>query len=105
MRSRHLIIAFLLTLTACGKGDKQGLSACSASIGACANAPGASCGVSFGCKSSSYELKCTPPSSVNQKEIECQCIENSVIGKTAKLTWPMQGEAAAVASSACGWPK
>lgn len=98
-------VALLAWTAACGKSDPNRLSECGASVGACAPAEGASCGVTFACKDKAYELRCTPPVAPDTKELECTCIEDNVIGKTVKVTWPMHGDAAALGSTACGWPK
>lgn len=71
------------------------------SVGAC-QAVGGSCGATLACGSKSYELKCTSPTSTDQKEVDCQCIDGGVIGKSVKLAYPLNATAQAV-QSACGW--
>jgi hypothetical protein len=102
MTSRLLLLACLL-LAACNKGG-DGLDKCGVSVGTC-NPGSTSCGIQLACEGKLRELKCTIPAA-DAKTIECQCAENGVIGdKKLQIAYPMQGDARAVASSACGWAR
>lgn len=96
---RHSLLVVTLFLAACG--SKKDSECTVSSVGSCA-AAGASCGATLSCGSKAYELKCTPPTSTDQKEVDCQCIDGGVIGKSVKLTYPLSATAQAV-TSACGW--
>jgi len=91
-------VAALLSVAACG-GKKNECSV--TSVGSCA-APGASCGATIACGDKAYELKCTPPASMDVKQIDCQCIEGGVIGKTVQVQYPLNAQVDAV-RGACGW--
>lgn len=96
--TKLLIVAGLLFAAGCKK-DKQ----CSVSVGAC-QSPQGSCGVSLACDGRQLEIKCTAPSDPNAKQMECQCVENGVIGKSVQLVYPLSAPSAeALAKTACDW--
>ena len=95
---KNVILIVALLAGACGKKKSE----CSVgSVGACA-APGGSCGATLVCNGKPFELKCTPPTSQDVKQVDCQCIAGGVIGKTVQLTYPLDAKADAV-QAACGW--
>jgi hypothetical protein len=93
-----LVLGALLIAAACSsKKDECRVT----SVGACSG-PGSLCGATLACGGKSYELKCTPPATVGVKQVDCQCIDGGVIGKTVQLAFPLDATAAAV-QTACGW--
>jgi len=91
-----------LCLVGCRK-ESGGLDHCAASVGTC-HQNSVACGIQFACDDGFKQLKCTPPAQSAQT-IQCQCVENNVLGKKVELTYPMSGGASETASSACGWPR
>jgi hypothetical protein len=96
---KALLVGALLLASACGNKKKDECSV--TSVGTCA-AAGASCGATLVCKDKPYELKCTPPATQDVKQVDCQCIDGGVIGKTVQMTYPLNATAEAV-QTACGW--
>ena len=98
-----LLTLALLAAAGCKNAKSDGLDGCAVSVGTC-NPRSEHCGVEFACDDQQLALKCTPPAEGAQK-MECQCVENNVLGNKVEVVFPMQGDARAVASTACGWKR
>jgi hypothetical protein len=97
---KNFLIAGVLLLAVGCKEEKK----CSVSVGSCTSQHAQHCGVALVCKEQQLELKCTPPADPNARQMDCQCVENGVIGKAAQVEYPPNGASAeALARTACGW--
>jgi hypothetical protein len=96
--TKTLALGVLLAIAACG--NKKSGECRATSVGACA--PGGSCGATIACGDKAYEIKCTSPTAADAKQVDCQCVEGGVIGKTVQLEFPLNAKPDAV-KSACGW--
>jgi hypothetical protein len=101
MRIATLLLV-AVAVAGCKKGS-GGLDDCAASVGTC-NQYSVACGFQFACDDGYRQLKCTPPPE-GAATIQCQCIENNVLGKKVELTYPITGGGTSTASTACGWPR
>ncbi len=96
--AKLLIVAGLLFAVGCKKERE-----CSVSVGAC-QSPQGSCGVSLACGDRQLDIKCTAPADQSAKQMDCQCIENGVIGKSVQVVYPLSAPSAeSLAKTACGW--
>lgn len=97
---KHALLLVMLLAVGC-KGDKK---SCSVSVGACESVNAQHCGVSLACEGKTLEIKCTPPADATAKQMDCQCVENGVIGQKVQLVYPLSAPSAeALAKTACGW--
>ena len=90
-----LLVGFVLA-AACSEKKSD----CSVAVGTC-NEGSIACGVQLGCDGRRLELKCTPPPP-NAKTMECQCVENSVLGKKVEVEAQF-ADPEKTAKTACGW--
>ena len=98
-----MLITCVLVAVGCKNAKKEGpLADCSAAIGSCDSPQAMHCGIQLSCEKRQLEVKCTPPAP-GAKVMECQCVENSVLGKAVQLENPPSGDVKALASTACGW--
>jgi hypothetical protein len=102
MRRAILVLLLAFCLPGCKKKG-GGLDDCAVSVGTC-NQYSVACGLQFACDDGYRQLKCTPPPE-GAATIQCQCVENNVLGKKVELTYPMSGGASETASTACGWKR
>src|SRR5512139_1563071 len=97
---RTLLIAGGLLLAIGCKKEKE----CSVSVGSCTSQHAQHCGIAIACDDRRFELKCTPHADPTAKQMECQCVENGVIGKAVQVEYPLSAPSAQVlANTACGW--
>jgi hypothetical protein len=101
---RRAILVLLLTFCLPGcKKKSGGLDDCAYSVGTC-HQHSVACGIQFACDDGFRQLRCTPPPE-GATTIQCQCVENNVLGEKVELVYPMSGGATETAATACGWKR
>ena len=97
--NKLLLVAAMCLAVGCKKEKK-----CAVSVGSCTSPQATQCGVGLACGDRQLEIKCTPPADQSAKQMDCQCVENGVIGKAVQLEYPLNAPSAeALARTACDW--